>query len=72
MDARSTAVCVSVVIALSSGCMVGPNYKRPDVPAPSAYRGGTAEPAVTPDVAANVATFGDEKWWDAFQDDALA
>jgi multidrug efflux system outer membrane protein len=71
MDARSTAVCVSFVIALSSGCMVGPNYKRPDVPAPSAYRGGTAEPAVTPDVAPNVATFGDEKWWDAFQDDAL-
>ena len=31
----------------------------------------SAEPAVTPDVAANVATFGDEKWWDAFQDDAL-
>ena len=39
MDARSTAVCVSLTIALSSGCMVGPNYKRPAVPAPSAYRG---------------------------------
>ena len=36
---------------LSSGCMVGPNYKRPDVPAPSAYRGVPAEPAVKPDVA---------------------
>jgi multidrug efflux system outer membrane protein len=47
--------------------MVGPNYKKPAVPTPSEYRGVSAEPAVKPDVA----SFGDEKWWDAFQDDSL-
>ncbi len=39
MDARSTVLRVSLLVALSSGCVVGPNYKRPAVPAPSAYRG---------------------------------
>jgi multidrug efflux system outer membrane protein len=71
MDARHSVLRLSLVIALSSSCVAGPNYKKPAVPTPSAYRGASAEPAVTPDVAAHVATFGDEKWWDAFQDDAL-
>jgi len=47
--------------------MVGPNYQRPAVPTASIYRGVSAEQAVKPDVA----SFGDEKWWDTFQDDAL-
>jgi multidrug efflux system outer membrane protein len=47
--------------------MVGPNYKKPPVPAPSVFRGVSPDRAVTPDVA----SFGDQKWWDAFQDDAL-
>jgi multidrug efflux system outer membrane protein len=67
MNARNAVLCVSLLVALSSGCVVGPNYKKPAVPAPSVYRGVSPEPAVTPDVA----SFGDQKWWDAFQDDAL-
>jgi len=47
--------------------MVGPNYKKPDVTTPTAYRGLPAAPAVTPEAA----SFGDVKWWEAFQDDAL-
>jgi multidrug efflux system outer membrane protein len=47
--------------------MVGPDYKRPAVPTPSTYRGLLPQPAVTPDVS----SFGNEKWWNAFQDDAL-
>jgi len=66
MFARSTFLCLGL-LCLSSGCMVGPNYKRPDVPAPSVYRGASAEPTVKPDPA----SYGDEKWWDAFQDDVL-
>ncbi len=45
--------------------MVGPNYKRPDVPAAPAYRG--------PDnstVSGNT-SLGDEKWWELFQDPEL-
>src|SRR4030095_13041205 len=67
MDARNAVLCVGIFVALSSGCTVGPNYKRPAVPAPSVYRGVSAEQGVKPDVA----SFGDEKWWEVFQDDAL-
>ncbi len=67
MDARNSVLHVGLVVALSSGCMVGPNYKKPVVPAPSVFRGVSAEQAVAPDLA----SFGDQKWWDAFQDDAL-
>jgi multidrug efflux system outer membrane protein len=54
---------------LLSGCMVGPNYKRPPVAVPAAYRGATASsagarPQATP-------SFGDLKWWNVFQDPVL-
>ena len=67
MDARNALLGVTLLVALSSGCVVGPDYKRPAVPAPPVYRGGSPEQRVAPDVA----SFGDQKWWDAFQDDAL-
>jgi multidrug efflux system outer membrane protein len=67
MDKRNTLLCVAVLTAWSSGCVVGPDYKKPAVPEPSVYRGLSAEQAVKPDVT----SFGDVKWWDAFQDDAL-
>jgi outer membrane protein, multidrug efflux system len=65
-----------------SGCTVGPNYKRPAVNVPTAYRqpvdDATTTPAsspgqVVPAVAAqNPATsLGDEKWWEVFQDKVL-
>ena len=67
MGARDTALRVGLLAALSSGCMAGPNYKKPTVPEPAVYRGVSAEQSAKPDVA----SFGDQKWWDAFQDDAL-
>jgi len=67
MDARHAALCASLVLTLSSGCMVGPNYKKPDLTTPTAYRGLPAAPAATPAMT----SFGEEKWWDTFQDDAL-
>jgi len=56
----------SVVVSLT-GCVVGPNYKRPIVNSPATYRGLTeAEAAsVTP------ASLGDQKWWEVFQDQQL-
>jgi outer membrane protein, multidrug efflux system len=67
MGARNAVLRVGLLAALSSGCMAGPNYKRPVLPEPAAYRGATAEQAATPDVV----SFGDQKWWEVFEDDAL-
>ncbi|HEX4545382.1 MAG TPA: TolC family protein, partial [Candidatus Acidoferrum sp.] len=61
--------CIALlsVALLFSGCTVGPNYKRPVVAVPPSYRGavpgGTGESATAP--------FGDQKWWDIFQDEQL-
>jgi multidrug efflux system outer membrane protein len=46
-----------------AACRVGPNYKRPAVPAPPQFRGGEPQPAQT--------SLGDLKWFDLFQDDTL-
>lgn len=46
-----------------SGCMVGPNYKRPSVAAPSQFRGGPADPAT--------ASIAETKSAELFADDTL-
>src|ERR1700690_4413821 len=50
---------------LLAGCAAGPNYKRPAVVVPPAFRGA---PASEGD---NAGSFGDEKWWEVFQDSQL-
>ena len=67
-----------------AGCTVGPNYKRPAVDVPLAYRVTSADtPARNQAPAGQAAaqsaaaapspikSFGDEKWWDVFQDREL-
>ena len=36
---RDTILLICVIATLT-GCKVGPNYKRPDVPVPPQFRGG--------------------------------
>jgi multidrug efflux system outer membrane protein len=50
-----------------AACAVGPDYKKPAVDAPPQYRG------LLPEAAARAETesFGNEKWWDTFQDEVL-
>lgn len=58
----------AVALALAaSACTVGPNYKRPVVNLPDAYR-GSAPPAAT---AADQPSIGDQEWWQLFQDEQL-
>ncbi len=52
---------------LLAGCMVGPNYHRPAITAPPAYRG----PDSTSTDPANPESIGDAKWWTVFQDPEL-
>lgn len=52
-----------IFTSLLSGCLVGPKYKRPAIPAPDAYRG--AAPAADP------TSLADLKWFEVFQDERL-
>ena len=57
---------LAVLLALSavlSGCLVGPNYKRPVISAPAAFRGQpTAEQS----------SFADQGWWSVYSDPFLS
>jgi multidrug efflux system outer membrane protein len=51
-----------VIFALTiAGCAVGPNYRRPSVDAPAAFRGAGTE----------TNSLGDYAWWQLFNDPAL-
>jgi len=61
--------CIFLLSAalLTSGCTLGPNYRRPAVAVPGSYRGAIySEAAQT-----QLAPLGDQKWWDIFQDEQL-
>ena len=56
-----------VALGLVAGCKVGPNYNRPVVQPPTAYR----ELGENPQVQAQVASYADLPWWQVFQDPQL-
>jgi len=56
---------VALMALTGFGCTVGPNYHRPAVTVPQTYRGVAAT------VPSTTASFGDEKWWEVFQDPQL-
>ncbi|WP_158752165.1 efflux transporter outer membrane subunit [Acidobacterium sp. S8] len=64
MIARHRLVAITLIFL--TGCTVGPNYKRPTIAAPDAYRG--LAPDAAPQTTASIA---DEKWWTVFDDQSL-
>ena len=56
-------VLIACAASVLTGCAVGPNYKRPDVPAPPQFRGGESQPTAN--------SLAEVKWFDLFQDDVL-
>jgi len=58
---------VLIGLALLSGCKVGPNYVRPEVTAPPAFRGAD-EAAVSSD---SKASLGDEQWSAVYREPEL-
>ena len=56
-----------MISALVAGCAVGPNYHRPDVPTPTAYR----DLRENPEVQTQAASYADLSWWQVFQDPQL-
>jgi multidrug efflux system outer membrane protein len=71
VSARDSAVArvlwPAVLLAAAAGCTVGPNYRRPAVTTPPAFRGAPAAPAAGDPQA----SFGDQRWSQVFQDQAL-
>src|SRR5712671_1082679 len=60
MNYRATAVLIAA--GWMAGCTVGPNYRRPVVQAPQAFR------APDPLPARQAESFADLKWWEIFKD----
>src|SRR5215472_13959731 len=58
----SAWACFPLFLLLSA-CTVGPNYKRPNVNAPTVFRG--------PSGAAQQASFADPPWWEVYKDEIL-
>jgi multidrug efflux system outer membrane protein len=54
---------IAVIMALA-GCAVGPDYKRPAVDVPSAYRGAAGS-------ASSQTTFAEMQWWTVLEDPVL-
>jgi hypothetical protein len=55
----------SLTMLLSAGCAAGPNDKRPSADVPGMYRGAAPQEGAQ---AAAAQSFGDQKWWELFQD----
>src|SRR3989440_2454723 len=60
-------VAVTMGSLLVAGCSVGPNYHRPAVQPPTAYRDLTENPLGQ----AQAASYADLPWWQVFQDPQL-
>ena len=59
------ASTIAAAALIATGCTVGPNYKRPQVPVPEAFRA----PASMPEGEA--ASLADLKWFEVFRDPQL-
>jgi multidrug efflux system outer membrane protein len=65
-------IVLMTVALLTTGCAVGPRYKRPTVAVPGSYRGVVPEQGVQAQVTApQIVSLGEQKWWDVFQDEQL-
>src|SRR5262249_39744793 len=60
---QPSVAALSIAITVS-GCLVGPNYKRPPATQPDTFRGDE-------NAAASSTSIADEKWWQLFDDDVL-
>src|SRR6185369_3304387 len=54
---------ILLVGLIQTGCSVGPNYKRPALDVPNAFRG--------PVLPASTNSLADLPWWEVFKDETL-
>jgi outer membrane protein, multidrug efflux system len=63
---KTRLIIVTLMVSLLTGCLVGPNYRRPTVKPPDVFRGG---PDATP--PADTTSLADLKWFEVFKDERL-
>src|SRR4051812_29070135 len=63
MKTHTGRIAVVVATLLLGGCTLGPDYKRPELPVPTAFRGAAPGEAVV--------SVGDLSWWRVFEDETL-
>jgi len=61
------SLSVTLFSGLLAGCMVGPNYHRPAVQTPAAYR----DLSENPQLQVQATSYADLPWWQVFQDSKL-
>src|SRR5580693_9550385 len=67
MKNLATLTVATLASGLIAGCMIGPNYHRPVVQAPTAFR----DLSGSTQVQAQAASYADLPWWQVFQDPQL-
>jgi multidrug efflux system outer membrane protein len=67
MNKSARLFCSILFSGLFAGCSVGPNYRRPVVETPTAFR----ELGENSQAAAQAASYADLPWWEVFQDQRL-
>ena len=61
---RVSRLLLPALLALGSGCTVGPSYERPALDVPVGYRGEAT-------AMAGAASLGEAQWWEVFRDEEL-
>jgi outer membrane protein, multidrug efflux system len=67
MKKLASLTAILMAGSLAAGCKVGPNYHRPVVQPPTAFR----DLSENPQVQAQAASYADLRWWQVFQDPQL-
>ena len=62
---RKSIIAPLLATALLAGCVAGPNYSRPAIQTPNAFR------AAAPRTASDPSSLADLKWFEVFKDDKL-
>jgi len=76
INMKKTIILLLPIIFLPA-CTVGPNYHRPNIDVPSAYRGPASKGAAQTEQTAQQGpqssdqSFGDQKWFEVFRDPQL-
>lgn len=64
---RHSFAAIGIALSLLAGCAVGPNYKRPAVDSPDAFR----RSATDTNAPSGTNSFADLGWWETFRDPQL-